>query len=936
MGHSKAFDGPDAMAAPSSRETWRGPPSATASWRVERSSFVGRADSIQQLQEYLEDGARLLTILGAPGLGKTRLLRRLGGMLADEGASVCFCDLTAATTLSGLLGVVARELGVPLTSGATDDDESIQLGRALAARGPSVLLLDNFEQVVAHAEATVGRWLPMAPLAILVVTSRETLKLDEEVCFELQPLALAEGVRLFEDRARLVRPDLVLAGEERQAVVRIVEKLEGIPLAIELAAARVVILLPSEIDARLGSPLGLLRMRRRGAPERHLALERAIDGSFDLLTPWEKAAFAQASIFRGGFSLEAAEAVLDLTPYPGAPPVLDVLEALCQKSLVRRYLPPGKSSRTRFGLFESLRVYADGKLEEGSRREAEARHGRHFVEAAETWAQMASGSAYTVGLERLSLESSNILQIVHRHAEEPALTFRAALALDALLARVGPLQTRLSVLEQVSAGEQTATPAQVLRYLRIRAEAEWMSYRFPEARLDLERALALAQQEGDPRAETATLVALGDLSVYQTDAQTLGVHYRQADAVARRHGDRAAQAEVLSGPDDEELDAVEVQALVEELKDARSRAIALRSLTIRRMVRGRLERSLEAAEMARVAARSTGDPMLEATMASLALMLDLFLGRTQDARELAEASDRLRAMGGGFSHEVALFHLAGFFHGRGELEKVREILDELVSVFASRDYPSARWMLAAYRGALDAEEGRLELAEARFAEACSDAKAEMHPTAYVKIHLLEGFLDLARAHRCAADGRHEEARAHRVAACRRLASLGELLVGVTRLGALTVAPALERAIAAYDAGVFASCPSTPQGGRGSERAPSTPEPDLELDANGRWFRLRKGKRVSLHRRHVMSGILARLAERHATAPGQPSTVAELVEAGWPGERILPSAAANRLHNAVAVLRGLGLRGALCTRDGGYLLDPDIVVHRHHDPPPAKG
>ncbi len=163
------------------------PPASRAGWRIERSSFVGRTAQVHERRAYLEDGARLVTIFGAPGLGKTRLLRRLGGLLADEGLSVELCDLTAAATLGDVIAVVARALGVPLVYGATAEEAGLQLGKAIASRGRLTLLLDNFERLVAHARATLGAWLDAAPLARFLVASRETLALFVREFRKTQP-----------------------------------------------------------------------------------------------------------------------------------------------------------------------------------------------------------------------------------------------------------------------------------------------------------------------------------------------------------------------------------------------------------------------------------------------------------------------------------------------------------------------------------------------------------------------------------------------------------------------------------------------------------------------------------------------------------------------------------------------------------------------------
>lgn len=141
------------------------PSSANTSWRSERLSFIGRQEQLEELRGHLEDGARLMTIFGAPGLGKTRLLRRLGVSLLDEGTDVWFCDLTSTTALGDVLHATAQALSVSLAGSSTADEASAQLGENIAARGRVFILLDNFEQVVIHAEATLGLWLRMAPEA---------------------------------------------------------------------------------------------------------------------------------------------------------------------------------------------------------------------------------------------------------------------------------------------------------------------------------------------------------------------------------------------------------------------------------------------------------------------------------------------------------------------------------------------------------------------------------------------------------------------------------------------------------------------------------------------------------------------------------------------------------------------------------------------------
>ncbi|MBS1152307.1 MAG: masK3, partial [Myxococcaceae bacterium] len=194
-------------------------------------SFIGRAFELQTLRQQLERGERLLTLLGPGGAGKTRLATQL----ALEATSASLADLTDAADLDGLCAAVARALNVALANGKTADDAVAQLGRTLAQRPGLLLVLDNFEQLVPFAPDTVGAWRRAAPGVTFVVTTREALKLPGEVVWEVPPLA--EGVELFEARGRTARPGWLPTEAEKKSVEELVHQLDGMPLAIELAAA---------------------------------------------------------------------------------------------------------------------------------------------------------------------------------------------------------------------------------------------------------------------------------------------------------------------------------------------------------------------------------------------------------------------------------------------------------------------------------------------------------------------------------------------------------------------------------------------------------------------------------------------------------------------------------------------------------------------------
>ena len=327
--------------------------------------FVGRADDLAALHEHLGGAARLVTVTGPGGTGKTRLSVRYGWLhLGEYRGGVWFCDLSEARDAGGIVRAVAAALGVSIGGG----DPVEQLGTALADRGRCLLVLDNFEQIVGHAPQTVRRWLEMAQHASVLVTSRERLGIPGEMLHELEPLHAPDSRALFEDRAAAVRARHS-EQPEVAALDRLLELLDHLPLAIELAAARSHVLSPEAMLDRISERFRILRAA--GArDERQATLRATLDWSWDLLTEGERRALAQLSVFEGGFDLAAAEAVLAL----GDEWPMDAVQSLVDKSLVRR------SEGGRFDLLVTVQAYARDRLDEGSQRtETEARHGRHFA-----------------------------------------------------------------------------------------------------------------------------------------------------------------------------------------------------------------------------------------------------------------------------------------------------------------------------------------------------------------------------------------------------------------------------------------------------------------------------------------------------------------------------------------------------------------------------
>ena len=344
---------------------------------AERDSFVGRQEPLHLIGKKLEDGARLISVLGIGGTGKTRLVTRFAWTrLGDYPGGVWFCDLSQARTVDGIYFAVAQGLDVPL--GKTDP--VVQLAHAIAGRGECLVILDNFEQVARHAEETLGRWLERAPQARFIVTTRELLGIVGEQSLALAPLPAIDAVALFQRRAAALLQGYAPTAKDLAAIARLVEVLDGLPLAIELAAARVNVMSPHALLLRMHERFDLLRARG-SRQDRQATLRAAFDWSWELLSDPEKAVLAQLSVFEGGFGLTAAEAVIDVSAFEQAPSPVDALGWLVDKSFVRRL------SDDRFDLLESVRQYALEHLRTPGRyvssgpqalEAAEQRHGGHF------------------------------------------------------------------------------------------------------------------------------------------------------------------------------------------------------------------------------------------------------------------------------------------------------------------------------------------------------------------------------------------------------------------------------------------------------------------------------------------------------------------------------------------------------------------------------
>ncbi|KFE70770.1 ATP-binding protein [Hyalangium minutum] len=475
-------------------------------------TLIGREQELACLRRWFEEGVHLITLLGPGGMGKTRLATHFGATQLQArrwDGGVWWCDLTEARTEEDICHALARALDVSLTRDGDASRPAERLGRALAGCGASLVLLDNVEQVIHHMPHTLGRWLSLAPHTRFLVTSRHALQLPGEQLLDLAPLELpaegevrleelarSEAVQLFAQRARAVRGSFELTEQEAPLVADIVRRLDGIALAIELAAARTNLLSIQQLRNRLPRRFELLSCGLREASHRQATLRGAIDWSWNLLEASEQEALAQCSVFRGGFTMEAAEAVLALPPWGGD--ILDTLQSLRSKSLLKLSASESTDGELRLGMYESIREYACARLAEtGGNASIVARHAEYYVTRARGLRDQVRGGGGLEALRALALERENLLaacdsclMMVPGTAESLTRALLGLVALEPDVAARGPaglllprLELALELAESVPVEPMLRTEA-----LAVRGRAHLEAGQLTFARRDLEAA----------------------------------------------------------------------------------------------------------------------------------------------------------------------------------------------------------------------------------------------------------------------------------------------------------------------------------------------------------------------------------------------------------------------------------------------------------------
>jgi predicted ATPase/class 3 adenylate cyclase len=669
--------------------------------------LIGRERHIRTVCEHLRSaGRRLVTLSGAGGIGKTRLAVAAAIELAGDFADgACFVALAPISDPALVVSTIARELGVqetgarPLLDGVIDHLRDKQL----------LLVLDNFEQVLAAAPLVV-RLLAGADRLKILVTSRFVLRVQGEHDVVVPPLnypgpgspwptgtrpadALMafDAVRLFAERARASGADFSVTDENAPVVAEICQRLDGLPLALELAAARSRMLSPDALLDRLKRRLPVLAGGSRDLPERQRTLRDTVAWSYDLLTPPEQQLFRRLGTFVGGFDLEAVEAVCISRAGDAFADALEGLSALVDKHLVQRVDPERRESR--FFLLETIREYAVERLERaGEALDLRSRHAEYYAAFAEQADARLHGSAQRARLDRLDADHDNFrAALAWSRSVDSALgtAIRLAAALSWFWLVRGHIAEARGWVEPLLGPARDSGSPMLARLLWCAGMFSWVQGDNERALVCYRESLALARASGDP---LATAMAAGDLGLaMQRDGDFSGATrlleealalYRQLRLtwrvswalrnlarVAADQGDLGRAAGLL----DESL------ALAQQAEDERGIALCLNEMGSVACAMDQYERALPLLEQALGRLRDLGEKRGVGWALYLLGRASHAAGRSDQAQTLYLESLDLRGVLG------ERRGVAECLEGLGETAVAQDRLGEAASLFAAAD-----------------------------------------------------------------------------------------------------------------------------------------------------------------------------------------------------------------------------------------------------------
>lgn len=932
------------------------------------SQLFGRARELADLRERVHARERLISIVGPAGVGKTRLLVELSRsasvaqraalevvgegpgqrhrpLLVVAAPSSVFCDLSAARSAADVVFRLARSLEVELSPMPAVETTHV-LAEAIenCAR---VVLIDNVEQVVSELAPLLAELLELAPTATFVLTSRVPVGLPDEKLLRLQPLATPDAVAFLLEVVRQHAPEAAWERASSLLLEEVVNHVDRLPLALRLVGARARLLSPERVLENLRGQLDFLRARRASGDERHASMRAALDWSWQLLAPEVRRAAEQLSVFAGWFDVEAAAAVIAQDSAPHTLSTLDALETLVEHSLLQT--AQAANGTVHLSFYVCARELGQEHLAKGSREPAvRERHAAYFARRVDDAVRAGSANREAWAALEPSLEDLAAAAAFSR-VERPERAARLLFGESRVLAARAPLGVQRELLEGAMAAARTAgDSATELLALHALSPLLGNAGLLSEALSRLEAGLVLVRALGDLPNEARLLSGLAYTAVCLDREALAREALARAGAITERTGDVVERANLVmfgaildEEPIDASVEGFERMAAMGEASGnqrviwyARSNALEERQLqgteppSSRDLATlGELNASVADRQM------SVWHRLGEARQA----MIHAELGAAEEhaRRAIAEA----RAFGSGASQCVALALAAEIAldlddgTARARVLAAREVAETV-------EHRWARAHVSWIEGRVREDEGDLDAARAAYASvlevrvgdhlACFREDARLSPALLqLEREGVAALPALARAVEHAAEvgalgtvavgaahveviasrlgdgalaewGRaRTDAALHRVVARRVLALVDELRGGAST--ELYLARRARRLLAAFE-----------------------PATGLTVAADLAWLEV-DGKRMSLARRGPMRRILRALLEHHAQHPGVALPHDEVCRAGWPGERMRPDSARDRVYNVVRLLRRSGLESKLVTTDAGYLLDRGVSV-----------
>lgn len=647
---------------------------------VQLTSFIGRSTQITDIEQLLKDN-RLVTLTGAGGVGKTRLALKVAAHASQFGDGVWCVDLAPITDPVVVPVVVARTLGLLDQPGRSTIDTVLRFVRDRKM----LLLMDNCEHLLDASGALVMAVLDAGPHVTVLATSREPIGIAGELTWRVPSLSLeGEAVELFVDRARRVRPDFRLTENNSATVIEICRRLDGMPLAIELAAARIRALSLSKIVDSLHHSFRLLTGGARTAVRRQQTLRASVDWSHAMLTEPERILFRRLAVFMGGFDLDAAHAVgasSDVEQFQ----LIDLLGLLVDKSLV---VAEEIRGTMRYRLLETVRQYGLEKLgESGEADTVRTRHRDHYTTTAATLESQTKGDG-TPLVPWTEVEIDN-LRAAFAWSRENA-EFEAALGLVSSLQRLwlnrGRFREGLAGLDAIFTDERY-DDREVMPAVWVRAVADggllavWGSV--PASLQRAEQALAAARELGDQDLVVRTLTACGMLA--HNHPEVTARYFAEATDLARKSGNRPAlyqvrgyqtyTASVAGDPIESQAAGEEGRDLADALGDGFMSRYCRAFLALALFMQGNLMGALHTLQSVVQEAQACDDRSMETFGLIGVAQLLAFHGDATGADATARAALKTAATLGGFHEDTTYMVLANAALATGDAAAAREACD---------------------------------------------------------------------------------------------------------------------------------------------------------------------------------------------------------------------------------------------------------------------